>query len=481
MSPVASAPLERCCVSDWSLASSGTAPIGRMMEGLEAKIPTTSARRFASLVSRSPPQHPCLRHPASGRYPRERYGMTRDGTERPGGCGISASATRSCGCCAGRIRRRSRARSASRRRRWVAGATPFCPPARPAAPPVPPVARSCRASASRSGVARCCLSATAERRRSSPSRPAARGPAEVEAMRRTASPSSGKPDGVAAVCLSWPMARATVWRHRVLGCPAPPRLRPRQGHRPRPRPSPRPQRCPHAARGVGLGAAGTWPTTFKKSHAARGSRTPPPASAHRRGTAAPNVSCALSRRTSSGRASSTASRTYARRCSNSARSTTPRGPSSATASGQRAPSATDSFPPQLSPYRLQPDVSQTKGGATSSTMARHGGYVPRSAPLPAPLCRSPASQSRRASRACRRRGPEPERHPPDFPSFQMTKSVHVLASQQGKSTRGSIRTLYRTITFRNCQGSSRSTSSANRPGRLASGVQVVKAPTTGPR
>ena len=314
------------------------------------------------------------------------------------------------------------------------------------------------------------------------SRPAARGPAEVEALRRTASPNSGKPDGVAAVCRSWPMARATVWRHRVLGCPAPPRLRPRQWHRPRPRPSPRPQRGPNAARGVGLEAARTWPTIFNKSRAFRGSRTPPSASAKWRGTAVPNVLCALSRRTSSGRASSTASRTYAWRCSNSARSTPPPGSSSATASGRRAPSATISFPRRLSPHRLQPGVSPTKGGTRSSDMARHGGCAPSSAPLPALSRRSPASQARRASRACRRRcGAEPERHPPDFPSFRMKKSVHVLASQQGKSSQGSIRTLYRTITFRNCQGSSRSTSSANRPGRLASGVQVVKAPTTGPR
>jgi len=42
-------------------------------------------------------------------------------------------------------------------------------------------------------------------------------------MSRTASPSSGKPYGVAAVCRIWRMARATVYRHRVPARPAPPR------------------------------------------------------------------------------------------------------------------------------------------------------------------------------------------------------------------------------------------------------------------
>lgn len=42
-------------------------------------------------------------------------------------------------------------------------------------------------------------------------------------MSRTASPSSGKPYGVAAVCRVWRAARATVYRHRAPAGPAPPR------------------------------------------------------------------------------------------------------------------------------------------------------------------------------------------------------------------------------------------------------------------
>jgi transposase InsO family protein len=42
-------------------------------------------------------------------------------------------------------------------------------------------------------------------------------------MSRTASPSSGKPYGVATVCRIWRVARATVYRHRAPGRPAPPR------------------------------------------------------------------------------------------------------------------------------------------------------------------------------------------------------------------------------------------------------------------
>src|SRR5919199_365760 len=41
---------------------------------------------------------------------------------------------------------------------------------------------------------------------------------EVEAMSRTASPSSGPPSGLARVCRVWRTARATVYRHRA---PAP--------------------------------------------------------------------------------------------------------------------------------------------------------------------------------------------------------------------------------------------------------------------
>jgi transposase InsO family protein len=42
-------------------------------------------------------------------------------------------------------------------------------------------------------------------------------------MSRTASPSSGKPYGVATVCRIWRVARATVYRHRAPARPAPPR------------------------------------------------------------------------------------------------------------------------------------------------------------------------------------------------------------------------------------------------------------------
>lgn len=42
-------------------------------------------------------------------------------------------------------------------------------------------------------------------------------------MSRTASPSSGKPYGVATVCRVWRMARATVYRHRAPARPTPPR------------------------------------------------------------------------------------------------------------------------------------------------------------------------------------------------------------------------------------------------------------------
>lgn len=46
------------------------------------------------------------------------------------------------------------------------------------------------------------------------------GPAEVEIISRTTSPSSGKPYKVATGCRIWRMAQATVYRHRM---PAPPR------------------------------------------------------------------------------------------------------------------------------------------------------------------------------------------------------------------------------------------------------------------
>jgi len=42
-------------------------------------------------------------------------------------------------------------------------------------------------------------------------------------MSRTASPSSGKRYGVAAVCRVWRVGRATVYRHRLPARPAPPR------------------------------------------------------------------------------------------------------------------------------------------------------------------------------------------------------------------------------------------------------------------
>ena len=42
-------------------------------------------------------------------------------------------------------------------------------------------------------------------------------------MSRTTSPSSGKPYGVAAVCRTWRLARATVYRHRAPARQAPPR------------------------------------------------------------------------------------------------------------------------------------------------------------------------------------------------------------------------------------------------------------------
>ncbi len=42
-------------------------------------------------------------------------------------------------------------------------------------------------------------------------------------MSRTASPSSGKPYGVAAVCRTWGLARTTVYRHLAPVRQAPPR------------------------------------------------------------------------------------------------------------------------------------------------------------------------------------------------------------------------------------------------------------------
>jgi putative transposase len=48
---------------------------------------------------------------------------------------------------------------------------------------------------------------------------------EVGAMSRTASPSSGKPYGVVAVCRVWQMARATVYRHRAPTPQVPPQRR----------------------------------------------------------------------------------------------------------------------------------------------------------------------------------------------------------------------------------------------------------------
>ncbi len=42
-------------------------------------------------------------------------------------------------------------------------------------------------------------------------------------MSRTASPSSGRPYGVATVCRTWRVARATLYRHRAPARPAPPR------------------------------------------------------------------------------------------------------------------------------------------------------------------------------------------------------------------------------------------------------------------
>jgi putative transposase len=44
-------------------------------------------------------------------------------------------------------------------------------------------------------------------------------------MSRTASPSSGRPYGVAAVCRAWRVARATVYRHRTPARQTPPRRR----------------------------------------------------------------------------------------------------------------------------------------------------------------------------------------------------------------------------------------------------------------
>src|ERR1700736_6111278 len=47
------------------------------------------------------------------------------------------------------------------------------------------------------------------------------GPAEVEAMSRTVSPSSGKPYGLALVCRTWRAPRATVYRCRLPSRPEP--------------------------------------------------------------------------------------------------------------------------------------------------------------------------------------------------------------------------------------------------------------------
>src|SRR3712207_4546482 len=41
------------------------------------------------------------------------------------------------------------------------------------------------------------------------------GPAEADAMSRTASPSTGRPYGLARVCRIWRVARASVYRHRA--------------------------------------------------------------------------------------------------------------------------------------------------------------------------------------------------------------------------------------------------------------------------
>lgn len=43
ISPMASTPMERCCICHSSLASSSTAPIRRMVEASDGKMPTTSA------------------------------------------------------------------------------------------------------------------------------------------------------------------------------------------------------------------------------------------------------------------------------------------------------------------------------------------------------------------------------------------------------------------------------------------------------
>src|SRR3954464_4432342 len=49
------------------------------------------------------------------------------------------------------------------------------------------------------------------------------GPPEVAAMSRTASPSSGRPYGLARVCRVWRASRATVYRHLSSSRPEPPR------------------------------------------------------------------------------------------------------------------------------------------------------------------------------------------------------------------------------------------------------------------